>query len=61
MKQLWVEQYRPDTIDGYVFVDDRQRDQVHNQGAGCDQARWLAGPRGRLDPAHVGAGQWHRH
>lgn len=28
MKQLWVEQYRPDTIDGYVFVDDRQRDQV---------------------------------
>ena len=28
MKQLWVEQYRPDTIDGYVFVDDQQRDQV---------------------------------
>jgi len=28
MKQLWVEQYRPDTIDGYVFVDERQRDQV---------------------------------
>jgi DNA polymerase III delta prime subunit len=28
MKQLWVEQYRPDTMDGYVFVDDRQRDQV---------------------------------
>jgi DNA polymerase III delta prime subunit len=28
MKQLWVEQYRPDTMDGYVFVDERQRDQV---------------------------------
>jgi len=28
MKQLWVEQYRPDTVDGYVFVDDAQRDQV---------------------------------
>jgi DNA polymerase III delta prime subunit len=29
MKQLWVEQYRPNTMDGYVFVDDRQRDQVN--------------------------------
>jgi len=28
MKQLWVEQYRPDTVDGYVFVDEKQRDQV---------------------------------
>ena len=28
MKQLWVEQYRPKTLDGYVFVDDSQRDQV---------------------------------
>jgi DNA polymerase III delta prime subunit len=28
MKQLWVEQYRPSTIDGYVFVDQAQRDQV---------------------------------
>jgi replication factor C small subunit len=28
MKQLWVEQYRPNTVDGYVFVDDAQRDQV---------------------------------
>jgi DNA polymerase III delta prime subunit len=28
MKQLWVEKYRPNTVDGYVFVDDRQRDQV---------------------------------
>jgi DNA polymerase III delta prime subunit len=28
MKQLWVEQYRPDTMDGYVFVDNQQRDQV---------------------------------
>jgi DNA polymerase III delta prime subunit len=28
MKQLWVEQYRPNTMDGYVFVDNQQRDQV---------------------------------
>ena len=28
MKKLWVEQYRPNTVDGYVFVDDAQRDQV---------------------------------
>jgi DNA polymerase III delta prime subunit len=28
MKQLWVEQYRPNTIDGYVFVDTAQREQV---------------------------------
>ena len=28
MKQLWVEKYRPNTLDGYVFVDDQQRNQV---------------------------------
>lgn len=28
MKELWVEKYRPDTMDGYVFVDDAQREQV---------------------------------
>jgi replication factor C small subunit len=28
MKQLWVEKYRPSTIDGYVFRDDHQRKQV---------------------------------
>jgi len=28
MKQLWVEQYRPDTIDGYVFTDPAQRQTV---------------------------------
>jgi replication factor C small subunit len=28
MKELWVEKYRPNTIDGYVFVDQAQRDQV---------------------------------
>ena len=27
MKQLWVEKYRPNTMDGYVFVDDSQREQ----------------------------------
>ena len=28
--ELWVEKYRPNTIDGYVFVDDRQRQQVES-------------------------------
>jgi len=28
MKQLWVEKYRPNTVDGYVFVYDAQREQV---------------------------------
>jgi DNA polymerase III delta prime subunit len=28
MKELWVEKYRPNTVDGYVFVDNQQRDQV---------------------------------
>lgn len=27
---LWVEKYRPNTIDGYVFVDERMREQVTN-------------------------------
>ena len=30
MKELWIEQYRPKTIDGYVFVDDSQRQQVES-------------------------------
>ena len=28
MKDLWVEKYRPKTVDGYVFRDDAQRTQV---------------------------------
>lgn len=28
MKELWVEKYRPSSIDGYVFRDDHQRKQV---------------------------------
>jgi replication factor C small subunit len=28
MKQLWVEQYRPSTVDGYVFTDTKQRAEV---------------------------------
>ena len=28
MKELWVEKYRPATVDGYVFRDDAQRNQV---------------------------------
>ena len=28
MKQLWVEQYRPRDIEGYVFRDEEQREQV---------------------------------
>lgn len=30
MKELWVEQYRPKTIDGYVWVDNAQREQVQS-------------------------------
>ena len=30
MKELWVEKYRPKTVDGYVFRDDAQRNQVKN-------------------------------
>ena len=30
MNELWVEKYRPQTIDGYVFVDDSQRQQVES-------------------------------
>lgn len=29
MRQLWTEQYRPKTIDGYVFRDEEQRKQVN--------------------------------
>ena len=28
MKELWVEKYRPNTVDGYVFRDDAQRRQI---------------------------------
>ena len=28
MKKLWTEAYRPNTVDGYVFTDDSQRQQV---------------------------------
>jgi len=28
MKELWVEKYRPNTVDGYVFRDDHQKQQV---------------------------------
>jgi len=30
MKELWVEKYRPNTVNGYVFVDQAQRDQVES-------------------------------
>jgi len=28
MKELWVEKYRPSTLDGYVFKDERQKSQI---------------------------------
>ena len=30
MKELWVEKYRPNTVDGYVFRDEHQKNQVKN-------------------------------
>jgi len=30
MKELWVEKYRPGTIDGYVFRDNHQKEQVQS-------------------------------
>jgi len=30
MKELWVEKYRPKTIDGYVFRDSHQREQIQS-------------------------------
>jgi DNA polymerase III delta prime subunit len=30
MRQLWTELYRPNTVDGYVFTDDAQRQQVQH-------------------------------
>ena len=30
MKELWVEKYRPNTIDGYVFRDNHQKEQVQS-------------------------------
>ena len=30
MKELWVEKYRPNTIDGYVFRDTHQREQIES-------------------------------
>jgi len=29
-KELWVEKYRPDSVQTYVFKDDSQRKQVQN-------------------------------
>jgi replication factor C small subunit len=30
MKELWTEKYRPQTIDGYVFTDPNQREQIEH-------------------------------
>ena len=30
MKKLWVEAYRPDTFDGYVFTDSNQKQQIES-------------------------------
>lgn len=34
MKELWTEVYRPNTIDGYVFKDEKQKKQIE---------KWIAG------------------
>ena len=30
MKELWVEKYRPNTLDGYVFRDEHQREEIES-------------------------------
>jgi replication factor C small subunit len=30
VKQIWTEKYRPNTIDGYVFKDDAQKEQIQS-------------------------------
>jgi DNA polymerase III delta prime subunit len=30
MKELWVEKYRPDTVDGYVFKDNSQKEKINS-------------------------------
>ena len=30
MKELWVEKYRPNSLDGYVFRDDHQKNQIES-------------------------------
>ena len=30
MKELWVEKYRPKTLDGYVFRDSHQKEQIES-------------------------------
>jgi len=30
MKELWTEKYRPNTLDGYVFKDSQQREQIES-------------------------------
>lgn len=30
MKELWVEKYRPNTLDGYVFKDEHQKSQIES-------------------------------
>ena len=47
MKELWVEKYRPNTVDGYVFVDEAQREQVQSWiKSGSIPHLMLSGPAG---------------
>ena len=47
MKELWVEAYRPKTMDGYVFVDQAQREQVESWiSQGSIPHLMLSGPAG---------------
>ena len=43
MKELWVEKYRPKTVDGYVFRDEHQKSQVK---------QWIK--EGKMDGFNIG-------
>ena len=56
MKELWVEKYRPSTIDGYVFRDNHQKSQVESWiKQGTIPHLLFSGNAGIGNPAHRGS------